>query len=102
MKNFRRSQELFEEAQRYLPGGVDSPVRAFKAVGGNPLFIERGKGSRIYDVDGNEVVGVVKYEFARHELRNISINGEGDLNGILVDDGYGKKIWKTWAEYRNQ
>jgi hypothetical protein len=56
----------------------------------------------IYDVDGNEVVGVVKYEFARHELRNISINGEGDLNGILVDDGYGKKIWKTWAEYRNQ
>ncbi len=59
MKNFRRSQELFEEAQRYLPGGVDSPVRAFKAVGGNPLFIERGKGSRIYDVDGNEFIDYV-------------------------------------------
>ncbi len=59
MKNFRRSQELFEEARRYLPGGVDSPVRAFKAVGGNPLFIERGKGSRIYDVDGNEFIDYV-------------------------------------------
>ncbi|MFH1646499.1 MAG: aminotransferase class III-fold pyridoxal phosphate-dependent enzyme, partial [Chloroflexota bacterium] len=57
--NFRRSQELFEEARRYLPGGVDSPVRAFKAVGGTPLFIVRGRGSRIFDADGNEFIDYV-------------------------------------------
>jgi glutamate-1-semialdehyde 2,1-aminomutase len=59
MKHFGRSEELFEEAQRYLPGGVDSPVRAFKAVGGTPLFIKRGKGSRLYDEDGNEFIDYV-------------------------------------------
>ncbi|MFH1646318.1 MAG: glutamate-1-semialdehyde 2,1-aminomutase, partial [Chloroflexota bacterium] len=53
------SQELFEEARRYLPGGVDSPVRAFKAVGGTPLFIVRGRGSRIFDADGNEFIDYV-------------------------------------------
>jgi len=57
--NLRRSQELFEEAQRYLPGGVDSPVRAFKAVGGTPPFIIRGQGSRIFDADGNEFIDYV-------------------------------------------
>jgi len=59
MKHFSRSKELFEEAQRYLPGGVDSPVRAFKAVGGMPLFIKRGQGSRLYDEDGNEFIDYV-------------------------------------------
>ncbi|MFC2050939.1 glutamate-1-semialdehyde 2,1-aminomutase [Chloroflexota bacterium] len=59
MKHFNRSEELFEEAQRYLPGGVDSPVRAFKAVGGTPLFIKRGRGSRLYDEDGNEFIDYV-------------------------------------------
>ena len=48
----RRSQELFARALRVLPGGVNSPVRAFKSVGGQPLFIERADGARIYDVDG--------------------------------------------------
>ncbi|MBM3133607.1 MAG: glutamate-1-semialdehyde-2,1-aminomutase [Chloroflexi bacterium] len=57
--NRNRSEQLFEEAQKYLPGGVDSPVRAFKAVGGNPLFIKRGKGSRIWDEDGNEFIDYV-------------------------------------------
>ncbi|MFO8101247.1 MAG: glutamate-1-semialdehyde 2,1-aminomutase [Dehalococcoidia bacterium] len=57
--NRNRSEELFAEAQRYLPGGVDSPVRAFKSVGGNPLFIKRGKGSKIYDEDGNEFLDYV-------------------------------------------
>ncbi|MDY6856203.1 MAG: glutamate-1-semialdehyde 2,1-aminomutase [Thermodesulfobacteriota bacterium] len=52
--NTKRSEELFKEANRYIPGGVNSPVRAYKAVGGNPLFIERAKGSKIYDADGNE------------------------------------------------
>ena len=58
MKN-EHSKKLFAEAKRYLPGGVDSPVRAFKAVGGTPPFIVRGKGSKIYDADGNEFIDFV-------------------------------------------
>jgi len=54
-----RSARLFARAQRILPGGVDSPVRAFKAVGGGPLFIERAAGSRIRDVDGRSYVDYV-------------------------------------------
>jgi len=54
-----RSAALLEKAQRYMPGGVNSPVRAFKAVGGKPLFIHKGQGSRIYDVDGNEFIDYV-------------------------------------------
>ena len=57
--NIERSQKLFQEAQQYLPGGVDSPVRAFKAVGGTPPFIVRGQGSKIYDADGNEFIDFV-------------------------------------------
>jgi len=57
--NLERSRELFVEAQHYLPGGVDSPVRAFKAVGGTPPFIVRAKGSKIYDADGNEYIDYV-------------------------------------------
>ena len=48
----KRSSELFERAKRVIPGGVNSPVRAFKAVGGTPPFIERGEGCRVIDVDG--------------------------------------------------
>jgi glutamate-1-semialdehyde 2,1-aminomutase len=59
MKEPVSSKKLFEQAQRYLPGGVDSPVRAFKAVGGTPLFIKRGQGSRLYDEDGNEFIDYV-------------------------------------------
>ncbi|MBM3154586.1 MAG: aminotransferase class III-fold pyridoxal phosphate-dependent enzyme, partial [Chloroflexi bacterium] len=59
MKNINRSNHLFEQAQRYLVGGVDSPVRAFKAVGGTPLFIQRGRGSRIFDADGNAFIDYV-------------------------------------------
>jgi glutamate-1-semialdehyde 2,1-aminomutase len=51
-----RSRALFERARTLLPGGVDSPVRAFKAVGGDPLFLRRGEGSRVWDEDGNEYV----------------------------------------------
>ena len=53
MQDTQRSRHLFKEAQLLLPGGVDSPVRAFKAVGGTPPFITRGRGSRIFDADGN-------------------------------------------------
>ncbi|MBI2881779.1 MAG: glutamate-1-semialdehyde 2,1-aminomutase [Candidatus Tectomicrobia bacterium] len=51
-----RSKELFEESQQLMPGGVNSPVRAFRAVGGHPLFVRRGRGSRLWDEDGNEYV----------------------------------------------
>ncbi len=54
-----KSKELFEEAKKYIPGGVNSPVRAFKAVGGTPLFIERGDGSKFYDADGNEYIDYI-------------------------------------------
>jgi len=59
MRTFNRSREMYEQACRLLPGGVDSPVRAFRAVGGNPLFIERGQGARVYDVDGNAYIDYV-------------------------------------------
>jgi glutamate-1-semialdehyde 2,1-aminomutase len=55
----KKSKELFTKAKRIIPGGVNSPVRAFKAVGGNPLFIQSAKGSKIYDVDGNEYIDYV-------------------------------------------
>lgn len=51
-----KSQELFEEAKKFLVGGVNSPVRSFKSVGGVPPFIERASGSRVFDVDGNEYI----------------------------------------------
>ena len=51
-----KSEALFEKAKKYFPGGVNSPVRAFRSVGGAPLFIERGKGSHIWDADGNEFI----------------------------------------------
>jgi glutamate-1-semialdehyde 2,1-aminomutase len=54
-----RSQALFAEAVELLPGGVDSPVRAFRAVGGQPLFIDRGQGACLYDVDGNRYIDYV-------------------------------------------
>ncbi len=56
---YESSRQHFREAQQYLPGGVNSPVRAFRAVGGDPLFIQRGAGSKIYDVDGREYIDYV-------------------------------------------
>ena len=53
------SKSIFAEANKYIPGGVNSPVRAFKAVGGEPLFIERADGSKLYDVDGNEFIDMI-------------------------------------------
>jgi glutamate-1-semialdehyde 2,1-aminomutase len=51
-----RSEALFAEALKYIPGGVNSPVRAFRAVGGQPLFVNKAKGARVWDVDGNEYI----------------------------------------------
>lgn len=59
MRSFDKSIEAFQEAKRLMPGGVNSPVRAFKSVGMNPIFMESGKGSRVYDLDGNEYIDYV-------------------------------------------
>lgn len=53
------SRTAFEEAKQYIPGGVNSPVRAFKSVGLTPVYVERGEGSRIYDIDGNSFIDYV-------------------------------------------
>jgi glutamate-1-semialdehyde 2,1-aminomutase len=55
MKN-SNSQQLFEKAKQYFPGGVNSPVRAFRSVGGTPVFLEKGKGAHVWDADGNEYI----------------------------------------------
>ena len=57
--NFEKSVRLFKEAQKILPGGVDSPVRAFRAVGGQPPFIDHGSGPYLHDVDGNRFIDYV-------------------------------------------
>jgi glutamate-1-semialdehyde 2,1-aminomutase len=54
-----RSEKLFAEALKYIPGGVNSPVRAFRAVGGQPFFVNKARGARIWDVDGNELIDYV-------------------------------------------
>ena len=54
-----RSARLMERAVGLMPGGVNSPVRAFRSVGGDPLFMQRGEGSRIFDVDGNSYIDYV-------------------------------------------
>src|SRR5580700_10329410 len=57
--NRSRSEEMFARAQKLIPGGVNSPVRAFRSVGGTPPFIARGEGSRIFDLDGNDYIDYV-------------------------------------------
>lgn len=59
MRSYDKSIAAFEEAKKLMPGGVNSPVRAFKSVDMDPIFMERGKGSRIYDIDGNEYIDYV-------------------------------------------
>jgi len=56
---YTKSKELFERAQQSIPGGVNSPVRAFKSVGGTPLFIKKAKGAYLYDVDGNRYIDYI-------------------------------------------
>ena len=55
----KRSEQLFKESNDHMPGGVNSPVRAYRSVGGTPLFIKKAKGSHVYDVDGNEYIDYV-------------------------------------------
>lgn len=59
MRNYQQSVDAYKEAVNLMPGGVNSPVRAFKSVGMNPIFMKSGKGSKIYDIDGNEYIDYV-------------------------------------------
>lgn len=56
---YQRSSALFREAEKVIPGGVNSPVRAFKAVGGTPVFVESAKGAYLYDADGNRLIDYI-------------------------------------------
>lgn len=57
--DFSKSNKIYEEAKKYIPGGVNSPVRAFNSVGLNPIFIDKAEGSKIYDVDGNSYIDYI-------------------------------------------
>ena len=57
--NISKSEELFSRAQQSIPGGVNSPVRAFKSVGGTPVFIKSAKGAYLYDADGNQYIDYI-------------------------------------------
>ncbi|HET7580422.1 MAG TPA: glutamate-1-semialdehyde 2,1-aminomutase [Bacillales bacterium] len=59
MRNFEKSEAAFENAKAIMPGGVNSPARAFKSVDRSPIFIDHGKGSHVYDIDGNEYIDYV-------------------------------------------
>ena len=59
MHNIEKSIEAFKESSKVMPGGVNSPVRAFKSVDGNPIFIDHGKDEYIYDIDGNKYIDYV-------------------------------------------
>jgi glutamate-1-semialdehyde 2,1-aminomutase len=59
MRSYEKSKQAYAEAVKLMPGGVNSPVRAFKSVKMDPIFMERGKGSKIYDIDGNEYIDYV-------------------------------------------
>jgi glutamate-1-semialdehyde 2,1-aminomutase len=59
LNKINKSIELFEQAQLLMPGGVNSPVRAFKNIGGNPIFFEKAKGAYLYDADGNEYIDYI-------------------------------------------
>ncbi len=59
MRSFEKSRQLYKQAQKVLPGGVNSAVRAFKSVGGTPIYFTHGKGSQLFDVDGNQYIDYV-------------------------------------------
>ena len=75
--NRSRSRALLRRAKRVIPGGVNSPVRAYDAVGGSPPFIVRGRGARIFDVDGNEFIDYVALHATQGQTRWVpSTNNE--------------------------
>lgn len=87
--NIEKSKKLFKEAIKYIPGGVNSPVRAFKSVGGDPLFIKKGAGSKIYDVDGNEFIDYIGSWGPHLFGHNPSFIKEALLNAIENGTSFG-------------
>jgi len=77
---YSKSIAAFAEAIDYLPGGVNSPVRAFGGVDQKPLFVARAKGSKIYDIDGNEYIDYIGSwgpMILGHELRSTDLSRDG-------------------------
>ncbi|MBT8386559.1 MAG: glutamate-1-semialdehyde 2,1-aminomutase [Ignavibacteria bacterium] len=89
MMNLEKSKQLFTEAKKYIPGGVNSPVRAFKSVGGDPLFICRGDGARFWDVDGNEYIEYIGSWGPHLFGHNPSFIKEALLNALEMGTSFG-------------
>ena len=104
MPSRARSEQLFAEALRYIPGGVNSPVRAFRAVGGQPFFVQQAKGARVRDVDGNEYIDYVctwgpAILGHAHPKIIAAVKGaaefgtmKSDFQAVLDEAGHGKRI----------
>lgn len=87
--NYTNSENLFSEAKKYIPGGVNSPVRAFKSVGGTPVFMQRGEGSKLYDVDGNEYIDYIGSWGPHLFGHNPSFIKDSLLNAIETGTSFG-------------
>jgi glutamate-1-semialdehyde 2,1-aminomutase len=87
--NLEKSKQLFAEAKKYIPGGVNSPVRAFKSVGGDPLFISRGEGPKFWDVDGNEYIEYIGSWGPHLFGHNPSFIREALLNALEMGTSFG-------------
>lgn len=87
--NTSKSEKLFEEAKKYIPGGVNSPVRAFKSVGGTPRFISKGIGSKIFDADNNEYIDYIGSWGPHLFGHNPSFIKEALLNAIESGTSFG-------------
>ena len=87
--NTSKSEKFFEEAKKYIPGGVDSPVRAFKSVGGIPRFISKGIGSKIFDTDNNEYIDYIGSWGPHLFGHNPSFIKEALLNAIESGTSFG-------------
>ena len=101
-----RSDELFAEAQRVIPGGVNSPVRAFRAVGGHPLFIERGEGAVSLDVDGQRYIDYVLSwgPLILGHAHPAVVRGDHGAGGARHEfrraDRSWRRNWRSWSSRR--
>ena len=94
-----KSIELFERAQRSIPGGVNSPVRAFKGVGGTPIFIKEAKGPYLFDEDGNKVEGSF---FGKLKPKALTKTATGDRGSLLKTDSAPKELTTAEKETKDK